>query len=146
MKTKNIFMLVSITVLYVLLFNQQAFAQNVKLIITEETDMSGDPSYILVGGRPNNIEVGHIKYDKNLDFGKPWVSRFPKADHFGRHSFKNTTQLSGGSQRFIFQYLIQDGCRGCDPLGSAYVAYDFDASGRFLGTKILRFTKETKYR
>ncbi|MBM4287159.1 MAG: hypothetical protein FJ135_03235 [Deltaproteobacteria bacterium] len=143
----NTFIIISlISIAMVFSISHSCFAQKVKLLMSSETDMSGDHSYTLVGGRPNKVEVGHINTIRNLDFKKPWRKNFPKADYYFRDSFKEERQLSGGGQRFIFQFLIQDGCRACDPLGSAYVAYDFDATGRFLGTKILRFTKETNYR
>jgi hypothetical protein len=145
-KKYRIILISLLSIVMIFLISHQSFAQKVKLIISEETNMSGDPSYTLVGGMPSRVEVGYWKTIKNLDFKKPWRKNFPKADCFGRTSFKEQKQLYEGGQRFIFQFLIQDGCRGCDPLGSAYVAYDFDASGRFLGTKILRFTKETNYR
>jgi hypothetical protein len=146
MNKKNSLIISFISIVMIFLTSHQCLAQKVKLITSRETDMSGDPSYTLVGGRPIQVEVGHLNNIKNLDFKKPWRMNFPKADYYARNSFKEEKQLIRGGQRFIFQFLIQDGCRACDPLCSAYVAYDFDASGRFLGTKILRFTKDTKYR
>jgi hypothetical protein len=147
MNKKNRVIIISlISITMIILTSHPSFAQKVKLIISKEIDMSGDHSYTLVGGKPSKVEVGHINTIKYLDFKKPWQKNFPKANYYFRDSFKGEKQLSGGGQRFIFQFLIQDGCRACDPLGSAYVAYDFDAGGRFLGTKILRFTNETNYR
>lgn len=140
------------SVLFILFFctltlfiNHQAFAQKVQLK-TGPPDMSGDPEYILINGNPNNISVGNARYLGNLDFRKnPWSKKFPKADYFGRVGFRKQSQLPGGGQRFLFTFLIQDGCHGCTPLGSANVAYDFDGSGRFSGAKILGFGKKTDY-
>jgi hypothetical protein len=133
-----------ILVAAILLIAQQCFAQ--RLQKSQDTDMSGDHSFSIVGGKPGTVEIGHLNNTKNLDFGKPWRNKYPKADNYARYSFKGQKQLSGGGKRFIFQFLIQNGCRACEPLGSAYVAYDFDVSGRFLGTKIMKYTKETEYR
>ena len=45
--------------------------------------------------------------------------------------------LPDGGQRFIFLYPIRDYCHACEIVGYAEVAFDFDASGNFLGPRLL---------
>ena len=50
--------------------------------------------------------------------------------------------LPGGGQRFIFSFVLLNGCHACELAGHAQVAFDFSAAGRFLGTKLLRLTEK----
>ena len=70
MNKKNSFIISLISIAMIILTSHQCLAQKVKLITSKETDMSGDPSYTLVGGRPIQVEVGHLNNIKNLDFSK----------------------------------------------------------------------------
>jgi hypothetical protein len=45
-------------------------------------------------------------------------------------------RLDDGSQRFIIQYPLRDGCRSCALAGHASFSFDFDASGRLV---VVRF-------
>lgn len=42
----------------------------------------------------------------------------------------------GGGQRFVFAFPARD-CRACAALATGFVAYDFDADGRFIGAKMV---------
>ena len=48
--------------------------------------------------------------------------------------------LPGGGQRFIFSFVLLNGCHACEVAGYARVAFDFSPAGKFLGTKLLRLT------
>ena len=39
----------------------------------------------------------------------------------------------GGGQRFVASYPLVDGCHACENLGTGQVAFDFDATGNYLG-------------
>lgn len=44
--------------------------------------------------------------------------------------------LPGGAQRFQVDYSLRDGCHACARVGVLRMDFDFDASGRFAGTKV----------
>lgn len=56
--------------------------------------------------------------------------------------FKEMQTLPDGGQRFIFAYMLIDGPRSGECAGSALVAFDFNREGRFLGSKLMRLTRE----
>ncbi|HEY7790653.1 MAG TPA: hypothetical protein VIC33_09095 [Vicinamibacterales bacterium] len=43
----------------------------------------------------------------------------------------------GGGQRFILPYVLRNGCHACATLGSARIAFDFDKTGTFIGTRVI---------
>ena len=45
--------------------------------------------------------------------------------------------LGDGAQRFEVDYVLVDGCHACARVGILRLAFQFDASGRFLGTGVL---------
>ena len=47
-----------------------------------------------------------------------------------------------GSEEIIVDYRVVDGCVSCALIGFAYYAFDFDARGRFQGTRYLRFLQQ----
>jgi hypothetical protein len=51
------------------------------------------------------------------------------------------TGAKPGEQRFLFSYLLIDGCRACTRSGFANYWWDFDASGKFQGTRFLSVTR-----
>ena len=51
--------------------------------------------------------------------------------------FEKQVSRPGGGQRFIFKFPIYKGCHAGGIYGYVPVAYDFDTSGQFLGTKLL---------
>jgi hypothetical protein len=46
-----------------------------------------------------------------------------------------------GEQRFLFSYPLIDGCRACARSGFANYWWDFDAKGKFQGTRLLSVTR-----
>lgn len=51
-----------------------------------------------------------------------------------------TEKLSNRGQRFLINYKLNDRCHACPQVGTAQFAFDFDATGRFLGTKLVTVT------
>ena len=86
------------------------------LIITDRNanvDISGDPLYPSLHAAYPKLQLGVL------------------AD------YNSVEPLPAGGQRFIFTYTLGDGCERCQANGSAKVAFDFDAVGTFLGTKLM---------
>ena len=100
-------------------------------------------SFLLVNGNPPMITVGEAMEHINLRADPALVRKYPKVDFFGSGiDFTKMELLPPGGQRFIFAFALKDGCNACEVVGEANVAYDFDASGKFLGTKLLNFKRK----
>jgi hypothetical protein len=54
----------------------------------------------------------------------------------GKIGYFGVTARDGGGQVFIFTDLLGT-CRACEPTGWIRFGFDFDAAGRFLGTRLL---------
>ncbi|MCX5854898.1 MAG: hypothetical protein NTZ24_10120 [Deltaproteobacteria bacterium] len=103
--------------------------------------------YLLVNGNPPAINVDDLSlFDQETlemdpTYGK-LKRRFPDIMFWGgnRHE-KEVIQeeaLPEGGVRLVFIYRFLKGCRACQVLGNAWVAFDFDKDGTFKGTKLLR--------
>ena len=100
-------------------------------------------SFLLVNGNPPMITVGEAMEHINLRADPALVRKYPKVDFFGSGiDFTKMELLPPGGQRFIFAFALKDGCNACEVVGEANVAYDFDASGKFIGTKLLNFKRK----
>lgn len=96
--------------------------------------------YFLVNGNPQIIAIQDVRYLKrlNLDGNNPWSrSNPPGMMSFKYTKFEKHLTQPGGGQRFIFGFPIYKGSHAGGIYGYVPVAYDFDSSGQFLGTKIL---------
>lgn len=49
-------------------------------------------------------------------------------------------KLSGGGQRFIVGYSLQNQCHACAQVGTAKFVFNFNSAGKFLGTKLFSVT------
>jgi hypothetical protein len=95
-------------------------------------------SFLLVNGNPAIVKVGEAMDQINLRGDPALLRKYPKADFFGSGiDFIKMEPLPNGGQRFIFAFDLKNGCNACEVVGEAKVAYDFDASGKFVGTKLL---------
>jgi len=97
--------------------------------------------FILVNGVPEIVQLWDNV--KNMDITKDGiypslVKRFPKIEMWITHEFVGMQQLQQKGQRFVFSFTLLNGCHACDLSGKAEIAFDFDSSGKFLGTKLVR--------
>ncbi len=106
----------------------------------------GDYFY-LINGNPPTIAINDIRYLKplNLVNNNPWSRSNPP----GMMSFKYTRFMKqvkrpNGGQRFIFGFPIYRGSHAGGIYGYVPVAYDFERSGQFLGTKVLSASEAGK--
>ena len=100
----------------------------------------------LVNGDPPLIDVDDSRYPsqedqrKNADYVAllqqyPQMSAWPAA----RGDTKLPSAISSATgQQFDVEYRLRNGCHACAQVGTEVVAFLFDGSGRFLGTKTLR--------
>jgi hypothetical protein len=98
----------------------------------------------LVNGIPPLIDVDdtRILETNRLERNNRYASikaRYPKISIWP--SDRSTTMypiardLSTGGKRFIVSYWLQNGCHACERIGSVQFAFDFDKTGKFLGTQ-----------
>jgi len=97
--------------------------------------------FILVNGAPEIVQLWDSV--KNTDITKDGiypslVKRFPKIEMWIAHEFVGMQQLQQKGQRFVFSFTLLNGCHACELSGKAEIAFDFDSSGKFLGTKLVR--------
>jgi hypothetical protein len=103
----------------------------------------------IVNGTPAMIDIdqqsllAQDELQKNLTFATiaertPQVAVWP-GDRNGT-SYVVIKRLPLGGVRVTVPYTLRNGCRACDALGSAVFAFDFERSGRYLGTKLLGVT------
>jgi len=99
--------------------------------------------YVLVNGRPRVVQVEDFANWKRIDITKdpiyPALARkFPKLELWGTGAeFKAMQPLPGGGQRFVFSFVLLNGCHACEVGGYARIAFDFNPAGELLGTKLL---------
>jgi hypothetical protein len=104
---------------------------------------------LLVNGTPNLIDVDDYKLlPKDALARNPAYSalrrKFPNLAVFpGDRSgtkFVTAENLPDGGQRFVVPYTLVDGCHACARTGALRLAFNFDRSGKFLGTKVADVT------
>ncbi len=102
--------------------------------------------HVLVNGTPRVVyawdDLGDIDITQDPRY-PDLVQKYPDLGIEGTPStgFEGMEQLPQGGQRFIFSYNLVDGCRVCRTGGHAFVAFDFDCTGQFLGTEFLHLKK-----
>jgi hypothetical protein len=74
---------------------------------------------------------------------RAFLQRFPKAFIVGGPGdlhWPRVTSAANNSQQFIFTFPIVNGCMACARVGIAQIAYLFDHTGSFLGTRVVEIT------
>lgn len=102
--------------------------------------------WLLINGSPPIIDVDNLSrlpQDQlaenptymNIAKEYPNVDLWP-GDRAGTKDLA-VSKRSGGGQRFVVSYYLQNGCHACARVGSAAFAFDFDSTGKFLGASLL---------
>lgn len=110
-------------------------------------------AYFLVNGSPPMISTeevhlttqGQDKFSLNITTDPLYASLSKNYRNLGLWApavFQQMQTLPDGGQRFIFAYALIDGGHAGKQAGSVLVAFDFDAQGRFLQTRLVRLTQE----
>ena len=104
--------------------------------------------FLLINGSPQVIFADDPKYYDNLDLSRDplypsLIRKFSEIYATSLVGFKTMQQLKSGGQRFIFTSPVKP-CpgSGCEIVGYAHVAFDFDSKGNFLGTKLVRLSRK----
>jgi hypothetical protein len=93
---------------------------------------------LLVNGTPGLVDVNDPAQYKDIAFKKdPAYAGLAKGEEVEIWADDPAAPVvestSGGGQRFTFALPLKK-CHACDAVGVAVVDFDFDASGKFLGT------------
>ncbi|MGB6067550.1 MAG: hypothetical protein WBG50_22320 [Desulfomonilaceae bacterium] len=98
--------------------------------------VNGDPPIIDVDAL-TNLRKGQLERDPTYVLLKkkfPNVMLFP-GDR-SRTLPPKAIRLPTKGQRFLVKYKLLNGCHACEPVGEAEFSFDFDPSGKFLGTQL----------
>jgi hypothetical protein len=99
--------------------------------------------WVLLNGFPSLVNVDDLERlpESQMEKHPLWTTlhnQFPKLqislDDAERQpdNIPKMERLSDGSQRFIIEYSLRDGCRSCSLAGHAAFSFDFDPSGRLV--------------
>lgn len=100
-------------------------------IVTDTILVNGFPQVIDLWDKVQNIDITRAQNYSAL------VRRFPNLELWPMKGFKTMQRLPQGGQRFIIEFTLMNGCRGCEVAGGAEIAFDFDDSGKFLRTSLI---------
>ncbi|MGI9074302.1 MAG: hypothetical protein ACR2JB_23985 [Bryobacteraceae bacterium] len=99
----------------------------------------------LVNGIPPLMDVDNTRIletnslERNIRYAAI-KARYPKISIWpgdrNRTMYPLARDLSRGGKRFIVSYWLQNGCHACERIGSVQFAFDFDETGKFLGTQL----------
>jgi predicted secreted protein len=99
--------------------------------------LNGDPSPIDVDD-PKYLTVDMLKQNpvyQQLAMQHPNISSWP-GDRTN-HLYPLMRDTDSGGQQALVRYLLKDGCHACANVGSARVAFNFDANGKLIGTQLM---------
>lgn len=100
---------------------------------------------LLVNGNPSPIDVDDERFTMDAELRKnaafaalaeqyPHISVWP-GDRFDS-KLPAVTSTGWGTQTFMVQYLLRDGCHACAEIGIATVGFTFDTGGNFQAARV----------
>jgi hypothetical protein len=104
--------------------------------------------WVLVNGTPAIVNVDDLRLlpksamESDPQF-KAMQTKYPRiqlaieSDHRRPDMTPQMLHLNGGRERFLIDYAMKEPCQTCPVVARASFAFDFEATGRFLGTKFI---------
>jgi predicted secreted protein len=100
---------------------------------------------LLVNGNPSSIDVDDESFTMDAEMRKnaayaalaeqyPHISVWP-GDRFDSN-LPTVISTGWGTQTFMVQYLLRDGCHACAEIGTATVGFTFDTGGNFQAARV----------
>lgn len=100
---------------------------------------------LLVNGNPSPIDVDDDRFTIDAEMRKnaayaalaeqyPHISVWP-GDRFDS-KLPTMTSIGWGTQSFLVQYTLRDGCHACAVVGTATLAFTFDTQGNFQSARV----------
>lgn len=104
--------------------------------------------WLLVNGTPSSINVDDqqllaLNAMRAAPAYRQIARRYPRVSLWPDNRYRplpTAMRLASGGQRFVIAYRLQDFCHACAIVGRARFDFDFDAAGKFLGTRFLGVT------
>jgi inhibitor of cysteine peptidase len=107
---------------------------------------------LLVNGNPTPIDVDDDRFTIDAEMRKnpayaalaeqyAHISVWP-GDRFGS-KLPTVTSIGWGTQTFLVQYTLRDGCHACAEIGTATLAFNFDTQGNFQSARVSNVTAAT---
>lgn len=101
--------------------------------------------YYLLNGSPAlvsteiNFQNGEIINKMKQDSLYPEMKKkYPKIEPWGNTKFVRKDTLPKNGERFIFTFILNNGCHACETEYAAIIGFDFDPNGKFLKTTFLK--------
>ncbi len=104
---------------------------------------------LLVNGTPSPIDVDDDSFTMDAEMRKnaayaALAEQYPKISVWPGDRFDSklpaVTSTSWGTQTFLAQYKLRDGCHACAEVGTATVSFNFDTQGNFQGVRLSNVT------
>src|ERR1700723_4115620 len=100
---------------------------------------------LLVNGNPSTIDVDDDRFTPDAEMRKnaayaalaeqyPHISVWPGDRFDGK--LPTVTSTGWGTQTFMVQYLLRDGCHACAEIGTATLGFTFDTGGNFQAARV----------
>ncbi len=102
---------------------------------------------LLVNGNPSPIDVDDERYTVDAELRKnaayaALAEQYPKISVWPGDRFDvqlpTVTSTGWGTQSFMVQYLLRDGCHACAEIGTATVGFTFDTGGNFQAARVAK--------
>ncbi len=99
-------------------------------------------AWLLVNGTPRLIDVDDRKFlaldamRSSLPY-RDIARRFPNVSFWPGDRGMARPEVRMAGQELVVDYLLRDQCHACAVVGEVRFAFDFDHSGRFLGTRLV---------
>lgn len=104
---------------------------------------------LLVNGNPTPIDVDDDRFTIDAEIRKnaayaalaeqyPRISVWP-GDRIDS-KLPTVTSIGWGTQSFLVQYTLRDGCHACTEIGTATLAFNFDTQGNFQSARVSNVT------
>ncbi len=99
-------------------------------------------AWLLVNGQPSLIDVDDRRH---LDLAALRASaayaairrRYPNVSFWPGDRGRAAPHVVEDSREFVIGYLLRDLCHACATVGHVRFAFEFDAAGKFLGTRLV---------
>src|SRR5208282_2913200 len=100
---------------------------------------------LLVNGNPSPIDVDDESFTQDVELKKnsayaALAEQYPKISVWPGDRFDSklptVTSTGWGTQIFLVEYVLRDGCHACAEVGSLTMAFNFDTQGNFQGARV----------
>ena len=100
-------------------------------------------AWLLVNGTPALIDVDDRHYlalaamRGSAGLSASFDRRYPNVSFWPGDRGVTGPQVARGGREFVVGYQLRDQCHACATVGQVRFAFDFEAEGRFLGTRLI---------